>query len=169
VFHTLLGFNVESDSNVNDNTIDAAIKLINKLGFTLEQKCADAKPEKREQQQSMLDNLFARFKELETMSLEDPKNKASLRVKLLIKNMFENKASKWEKTKNEDNSVKKKSEIANQVLKKAEEKKRMEMENRGGGRDYDDRRYDDRGKGQRDSRQSERGGRDDGQRSVKYV
>jgi hypothetical protein len=48
VFNTLLGFNVESDSNVNDNTIDAAIKLINKLGFTLEQKCADAKPEKRE-------------------------------------------------------------------------------------------------------------------------
>lgn len=116
----------------------------------------------------MLDSLFARFKQLELMSLEDPKNKASLRVKLLIKNMFENRATKWEKTKNEDTQVKKKSEIANAVLKKAEEKKRMEME-RGGGRDYDDRRYDDRGKGQRDSRQSERGGRDEGQRSVKYV
>ena len=95
----------------------------------------------------MLDALFKRFKELEEMSLEDPKNKASLRVKLLIKNMFENKASKWEKTKNEDTQVKKKQEIANQVLKKAEEKKRMEEQNRGGGRDYDDRRYDDRGKG----------------------
>ena len=36
VFNTLLGFNQISDANVNDNTIDAAIKLINKLGFTLE-------------------------------------------------------------------------------------------------------------------------------------
>ncbi len=164
VFHTLLGYNVESDSNVNDNTIDAGIKLINKLGFTLEQKVANASEEKRGSQQKMLDDLFGRFKELETMSLEDPKNKASLRVKLLIKNMFENKASKWEKTKNEDTQVKKKQEIANAVLKKAEEKKRMEMESRGGGRDYDDRRYEERGKGGRNDR-GDRGA----ERGQKYV
>jgi hypothetical protein len=76
---------------------------------------------------------------------EDPRNRASVRVKFLIKNMFDNKAKNWEKTKSEDTQVKKKAEIANQVTKKAEEKRKMEMGARdeysgGGGRGgYSDR------------------------------
>lgn len=52
------------------------------------------------------------------MAPEDPRNRASLRVKFLIKNMFDNKSKNWEKTKSEDTQVKKKAEIANQVTKK---------------------------------------------------
>ena len=79
------------------------------------------------------------------MTPEDSRNRASLRVKFLIKNMFDNKSKNWEKTKSEDTQVKKKAEIANQVTKKAEEKRRMEMGTRdeyssGGGRGgYNDR------------------------------
>jgi len=64
VFHSLLGFSTSSDASVNDNTIDAAIKLISKLGFTLEQKIADSKPDKKPKLQQQLDEIFARFKEL---------------------------------------------------------------------------------------------------------
>jgi len=52
------------------------------------------------------------------MAPEDPRNKASLRVKLLIENMFDNKY--WEKNKNVDTKVRKKAEIASQVTKKAD-------------------------------------------------
>lgn len=127
VFHSLLGFSTSSDATVNDNTIDAAIKLISKLGFTLEQKIADSKADKRPKLQQQLDEIFARFKELQEMAPEDPRNRASVRVKFLIKNMFDNKSKNWEKTKSEDTQVKKKAEIANQVTKKAEEKRKMEM------------------------------------------
>jgi len=65
------------------------------------------------------------------MAPEDPRNRASVRVKFLIKNMFDNKSKNWEKTKSEDTQVKKKAEIANQVTKKAEEKRKMEMGARG--------------------------------------
>jgi hypothetical protein len=36
VFISLLGIGVQDDSNINDNTIEAAIKLMNKVGHTLE-------------------------------------------------------------------------------------------------------------------------------------
>jgi len=35
IFNNLLGIGLENDTNVNDNTIEAAIKLISKLGLTL--------------------------------------------------------------------------------------------------------------------------------------
>jgi len=47
----------------------------------------------------------------------------SKRVKLLIKNMFENKESGWKKSKEEDKEIKKKAEIEASVTKQAEEKK----------------------------------------------
>jgi hypothetical protein len=43
VFSSLLGIDQESDSNVNDNTIEAAIRLISKLGLTLENRIAELK------------------------------------------------------------------------------------------------------------------------------
>ena len=70
---------------------------------------------------------------------EDPKNKVSNRVKLLIKNMFENKESGWVKTKQETKELLKKGDIENQFI-AAEEKKAAEQR----GRDYDDRRFGNR-------------------------
>jgi len=43
--------------------------------------------------------------------------KASLRVKLLIKNMFENRATGWIRSKEDDKEIKKKAEIESTVLK----------------------------------------------------
>jgi hypothetical protein len=41
IFGSLLGINTDSDTNVNDNTIEAAIKLVSKLGLTFEKKIKD--------------------------------------------------------------------------------------------------------------------------------
>ena len=49
---------------------------------------------------------------------EDPRNRVSVRIRILIKNMFDNKAKNWEKSKNENTQIKKKAEIANEVIEK---------------------------------------------------
>jgi len=41
------------------------------------------------------------MKELQTLDLDNKKNCISLRIKILIKNMFDNKDSGWKKTKEE--------------------------------------------------------------------
>lgn len=51
--------------------------------------------------------IFDAFTELQKE--ENPK--ASLRVKLLIKNMFENKVSGWIKSKEDNKEIKKKAEV----------------------------------------------------------
>lgn len=73
-------------------------------------------PEKRAKLQEMQDMIFDRLHELETMDPEDPKNRASLRMKILIKNMFDNKASGWLKSK-DDKKIQTKDEVARAVLK----------------------------------------------------
>jgi len=45
-----------------------------------------------------------------------------MRVKLLIKNMFENRASGWSKSKEENKEIKKKAEIEQQVTKQEQQK-----------------------------------------------
>jgi len=47
------------------------------------------------------------MKEHETLDQEDKNNRVSLRIKILIKNMFENKHSGWKKTKEESKIQKK--------------------------------------------------------------
>ncbi len=46
------------------------------------------------------------------MDPKDPKNKASQRIKILIKNMFDNKAQNWSKSKESDKSILTKDEVA---------------------------------------------------------
>ena len=67
--------------------------------------------------------------------------KCSARIKLLIKNMFDNKNSGWQKSKEENKEIKKKAEIEQQVTKQADEKaKELQQEERDqyndGGRGY---------------------------------
>ena len=91
--------------------------------------------------QQTLKNIYDRFKDLQ--SEENPK--ASLRVKLLIKNMFENKASGWVKSREEDKEIKKKADIEASVTKQAEDKqKESDKDDRNNDR-YDN--YNDRNKG----------------------
>jgi hypothetical protein len=74
----------------------------------------------------MIDDIFDRFHELMVMDLKDPKNKASQRIKILIKNMFDNKASNWSKSKESDKSILTKDEVAAQVMKQESDKRRQE-------------------------------------------
>ena len=53
----------------------------------------------------MTSAAFERLKQIENFKPEDPENRASLRIKILIKNMFDNKASGWLKSKNEEKRI----------------------------------------------------------------
>lgn len=157
VFTSLLGIDVESDASVNDITIEAALRLVSKLGPTLDARIAtESKPDKKEKLQEASDALFKRLKELETMAEDDTKNRASLRIKILIKNMFDNKLSGWAKTKDEK-KIQTKDQVANAVLKQDMEKRKAEN-----GGDRGDRRGDDRrdNRGGDDYNRDRRGGGD---------
>lgn len=72
--------------------------------------------DKKVKNQENLDSIFARLTELEAFKPEDPKNRASPRIKILIKNLLENKNSKWAKSR-EEKRIQTKEEVAKQVLK----------------------------------------------------
>lgn len=81
----MLGIGLESDDKVNDNTIEAGIRLISKLGITLEARFNEIKDiERNDKQREFYDSVFDRLKELETLVPESPKNRASPRMKILI-------------------------------------------------------------------------------------
>ena len=104
VLSSLLGIGTQSDHTVNDNTVEAAIKLMTNIGITLESRIAK-NPEKAKKLIDMTSAAYERLKELENFSPENPANRASLRIKILIKNMFDNKASGWLKSKNEGKKI----------------------------------------------------------------
>ena len=73
-----------------------------------------------------LKNLDKRKASLETnkkifeaflLLLSETNNGVSTRVKLLIKNMFENRVSGWTKSKDEDKEIKKKAEVEASIFK----------------------------------------------------
>ena len=95
-------------------TIDAALKLINKLGKKMEESVNTIKSEdKKKARLETNAKIFSAFQNLQAES--NPKS--SIRVKLLIKNMFENRASRWSKSKDDDKEIKKKAEIEASVFK----------------------------------------------------
>lgn len=90
---------------INDNTVEGAVVLMEKIGYMIDEKLNSAKAETVEdskQRQTEGDNkdkminTFARFEEVAS---DDGVPKLSTRVKMLIKNMLENRAKGWEKTK----------------------------------------------------------------------
>lgn len=86
---------------------------------------------------AQLETIYTRFTYLQNMPDEDPNcEKCSNRVRLLIQNMFENKASGWMKSKKGDGKIKNKDTIENEVMKENQDKKR-EHDNRGGDRRND--------------------------------
>lgn len=88
-----------------------------KIGFTIEQRIAElTNVDKKAKNQENLDSFFARLTDLEAFKPEDPKNRASPRIKILIKNLLDNKASKWAKSR-EEKRIQTKDEVAKAVLK----------------------------------------------------
>jgi D-serine dehydratase len=62
------------------------------------------------------------MKEHQTLDPDNQKNCVSLRIKILIKNMFDNKDSGWKKTK-EESKIQKKDEVEKQVKLKDQEQR----------------------------------------------
>ncbi len=84
-------------SEVTDITIEAALRLINKLGQLLEERAKSLKNDKKRKSQiETNEKIFGAFKSY----LSNPdKSPVSLRLKLLIKHMFEHKESGWIRNK----------------------------------------------------------------------
>ena len=95
VFESLLGFS-ELNDEVDDLVIEGAITLMDKIGSVLDD---NIKRSQKEDKISSLKKVFDRFDDLQNVKDEAPQNLISNRVKLLIKNMFANRNSGWQRTK----------------------------------------------------------------------
>lgn len=117
VFEGLLGLATGEKANksVNDNTVDASIKLITKIGPSIDEKLK--KQDWQSRNETHVKNIFIQF---EYLMNSDDSNKEKLsvsqRLKLLIKNMFENKNSGWSKSKNLNSELKNKKEVEDEVM-----------------------------------------------------
>lgn len=88
IFDNLLGLETYT---ISDITVDAALKLINKLGSKMEQDTKNKKDDKKVEAQKNQKRIFDEFQKL----MDASNTKCSARIKLLIKNMFDNKNSGW--------------------------------------------------------------------------
>lgn len=73
-----------------------------------------------------MDQAYKRLDELQSYKAEDPQNKCSLRIKILIKNMFDDREHGWVKAIKEEKTVKTKDEVAQQILKNEMEKRNQD-------------------------------------------
>lgn len=153
VFESLLGFSDLND-DVDDLVIEGAITLMDKIGPVLDE---NVKKSKKEDKQANLEEVFKRFRLLMDTKDEAPQKYISNRVKLLIKNMFANRESGWQRTKDLNKAGPK---TKAQVQEEMEEKQQRERDQRDGHGDRRQDRYDnnDRNRGDRDRRD---GGRRD--------
>ena len=123
VFATLL-----KPETFTDDTIEAALRFIEKVGPGIEER---VKSEKKTFTLDDYNKILNDFKlaldmtEVEEGCTHLPSN----RIKMLIKNMFENKALGWKKTKDKT-ELKTKEEIERQELKKVEEKAMQQQQAR---------------------------------------
>jgi hypothetical protein len=114
VLESLLGTGIGDDQNINDNTIEAAIRLINSNGLTIDRRIkelTETKAKRLQTFQEQIGRIYERFAELVKIPDGAPENKASPRIKILIKNMQDNRASGWQKSIKEDKTIKTKKEV----------------------------------------------------------
>jgi len=158
VFESLLGLEPQ-EAELNDLVVEGAINLMNKAGQQYEQNIQGTKKdEDKKNKQAKFDLICNRFKEIEN-SEGDTMGVAN-RVKMLIKNMFNNKETGWKRTEElNKGGPKTKAEVEDEVaakLNKENSDRRREDDRRGGNRGYNnDRNYDNR-----DNRDGNRNNRD---------
>ena len=145
VFESLLGMSDINDE-VNDLVIEGAICLMDKIGYVLEE---NVNKSKKKDKMEYFDSVIKRFEELMNMPEENMSDavRISNRVKLLIKNMFGNRASGWQKTKDlNDAGPKTKQEVQDEMRAKQEREMAQRDERpRDGGRYNDRDRREERG------------------------
>ena len=82
------------DGKRTDDTVEAALRFVNKIGKALEDKHKKQETSKQKFTEEEYQVILDKFKEI--MDLED-ENGTATRIKMLIKNMLENKESGWQK------------------------------------------------------------------------
>lgn len=108
---------------MNDDTVEGACILMNKIGYII-----DDKREKEESKGKETANLKrlqgydAVYKRFEDLANDE---KLSQRIKILIKNMLDNRKNNWEKSRKESEKGPKKVE---EIRKEHEEKVKIEKE-----------------------------------------
>jgi hypothetical protein len=84
---------------MNDMTAEGAVILMEKIGVLLDQKLEQIKDSEKSRDQDTvkkIESTFSRFHELTT---NESVPQLSNRIKLLIKNMLDNRATGWERSK----------------------------------------------------------------------
>jgi len=156
VFDGLLGLNTGEKANksINDNTVEAAIKLITKLGPNIDEKLKrDTWADKNKE---FTEKIFKQFAYLMNASDgSDDKLHVSQRLQFLIKNMMANKESGWSKTKNKDSEIKTKEQVQEEVYKQAAMAEEAQKQEKRG--DY----YDAKSSGKSHDNKRGMGGRQD--------
>jgi len=103
IFLSLLGVNDTNPHGIDDLIVEAAINLMHKVGPKFEEESKKKKSTKKDtekgenQNEESFNNIFSVFGNI--MNSEAGEDNISNRVKILIKNLFTNKESNWEKTK----------------------------------------------------------------------
>lgn len=152
VFESLLGFS-ELNDEVDDLVIEGAITLMDKIGSVLDD---NVRKSQKDEKIASLKKVFDRFDDLQDTKDVAPQNCISNRVKLLIKNMFANRESGWQRTKDLNKAGPKTKKEVHEEMEEKQNREREQREGGGGHRQSD--RYDNR---ERDNR---RGGNDHGKR-----
>jgi hypothetical protein len=117
---------------LNDDTVEGASVLMNKVGYIIDEKIykfenykekSEIKQKKNEKTCQKFHVIFKRFEELaESTAL-------SQRVRMLIKNLIQNRASGWEKTKKANEAGPKKiEELRRDLERKAREEEQARMQ-----------------------------------------
>lgn len=89
---------------VDDDTVEGACVLMQKVGYLLEEKLQKKDSDKKGASTSQrYENIFKRFVEL-----SEENSICSLRLRMIIKNTLEDRSKGWEKAKNQSESGPKK-------------------------------------------------------------
>lgn len=129
VFDMLLGVeSLETKKKIDNDTVEGGVVLLNKIGYLIDDRLAqiEARPLEREKGKAkdekikgMIQRTFARLEEIVE------KDEVNQRVKLLIKNLLDNRESNWEKSRGQDEKGPKKvDELRQEEMKKHEEESR---------------------------------------------
>lgn len=119
IFMSLLGINLEVNKNgIDDLTIEAAVNLMNKVGPSFEEEV------KKKKQEDGSKQIFDEFTKI--MNSKEGSSTISNRIKILIKNLFSNKESDWEKTKqNNEKAPQTKAQVEKEVRKSYEKEQKL--------------------------------------------
>lgn len=140
-----------------DDTVEAAIKFIEKVGPTVEERIQSDRSKKKISQEEY-DSILSKFKKIWEDSEEAQENtrKVAKRIQKLIQNMLENQSLNWKKLKQKNTDVQTKNEVEAEMIKKQQEVDQNRPQGRYNNDDGNYRGNDRRGGG--DRRNNDRGG-----------